>query len=120
MNIAKKSRLTHDYTRHIDDIPGTRSQRIQVKGEKLLVAKKKARCMFIATAAHTGINLDWQPDDFMTFDNFYLLCSTHGAQFQIEDGFCISGPCKGQELKAIPFELVDGQVVLLDQEPEST
>ena len=106
---------------HIDDIPEREARGFEVKGEKLLVAKKKGQVhVYRNSCPHTGINLDWQPDDFMTFDNFYLLCSTHGAQFQIEDGFCISGPCKGQELKAIPFELVDGQVVLLDQEPEST
>jgi len=106
---------------HIDDIPEREARGFEVKGEKLLVAKKKGRVhVYRNSCPHTGINLDWQPDDFMTFDNFYLLCSTHGAQFQIEDGYCIAGPCKGQELKAIPFEVVNGQVILVDQEPEST
>ncbi len=98
---------------HIDDLPERDARGFEVEGQKLLIIKKKGVVhLYRNSCPHTGINLDWQPDDFMSFDKFYIQCSTHGAQFQIEDGFCVLGPCKGQALKTVPFQVIDGEVVL--------
>lgn len=40
-------------------------------------------------------------DEFFTPDGTLLYCSNHAAEFQIEDGFCVSGPCEGESLKAV-------------------
>jgi nitrite reductase/ring-hydroxylating ferredoxin subunit len=61
---------------------------------------------------HIGTPLDFLPDRFLTRDGRHLLCSTHGALFEIATGFCIHGPCKGQSLRALPVAVRDGQVVL--------
>lgn len=103
---------------HVDDIPEMGARGFAVDGEKLLVAKKGGQVhLYRNSCPHTGVNLDWQPDDFMSFDQLFLQCSTHGALFQIEDGYCVSGPCQGRSLTAVGFKLVDGQVML--PEPES-
>lgn len=51
---------------------------------------------------HTGVNLEWLPDQFLDDTQQYLVCSTHGALFQIEDGHCVAGPCAGESLQDIP------------------
>src|SRR6185436_3691388 len=42
---------------------------------------------------HRGTPLDLRPDDFLDRDGRHLVCSTHGALFRREDGYCIAGPC---------------------------
>ena len=58
--------------------------------------------------------LDWVPDRFMSEDGSYIMCATHGALFEIEDGDCIAGPCAGDRLTDVPVTVApDGRVVLL-------
>ena len=62
---------------------------------------------------HVATPLNWADGSFMTLDRKYILCDTHGAEFQIEDGHCISGPCIGDKLTPLTVELRDGEVVLV-------
>lgn len=50
---------------------------------------------------HQGTPLETFPDKFLNEDGSLLICSTHGARFRVEDGFCISGPCKGARLRRL-------------------
>lgn len=59
---------------------------------------------------HIGTPLDFLPDQFLTKERDYILCSTHGALFQIEDGRCVSGPCAGDALRPIAAAIEDGQI----------
>lgn len=61
---------------------------------------------------HAGAPLNWNINRFLTYDNEFLLCSLHGAMFEIETGYCVDGPCKGDRLAAVPFEIVDGKIVI--------
>ena len=61
---------------------------------------------------HIGTPLDFLPDRFLTADGRHLLCSTHGALFEIATGLCIHGPCRGQSLRPVTVTVRDGQVVL--------
>jgi nitrite reductase/ring-hydroxylating ferredoxin subunit len=47
---------------------------------------------------HQGTPLETFPDKFLNSDGSMLICSTHGARFRVEDGLCVSGPCKGERL----------------------
>jgi nitrite reductase/ring-hydroxylating ferredoxin subunit len=62
---------------------------------------------------HVATPLNWANNSFMTLDRKYILCDTHGAEFQIEDGHCISGPCIGDRLAPIKVELRGDEVVLV-------
>jgi nitrite reductase/ring-hydroxylating ferredoxin subunit len=62
---------------------------------------------------HKGTTLDFMPDQFLTRDRRHLLCSTHGALFEISTGLCIYGPCHGRSLKALPVAVREGRVVLV-------
>jgi nitrite reductase/ring-hydroxylating ferredoxin subunit len=44
-----------------------------------------------------------------------LRCEAHGATFDLLDGSCDRGPCKGETLARIPFELIDGAVRIQKQ-----
>lgn len=61
---------------------------------------------------HAGAPLNWNTNQFLTYDNQFLLCSLHGAIFEIETGNCIDGPCKGDRLTAVPFEIADGNIIV--------
>lgn len=60
---------------------------------------------------HSGVNLEWLPDQFLDSSSQYIQCSVHGAMFRIEDGWCVRGPCAGDALMAIPVYLQGDKVV---------
>ena len=63
---------------------------------------------------HLGVPLNWQPDDFMSLEGTHIQCATHGALFNLEDGYCIAGPCAGQSLTALNIKIeADGKVYLV-------
>lgn len=59
---------------------------------------------------HQGLTLNWQPGHFLSADGAWLECINHGALFQIEDGHCIYGPCRGQRLSALALEVDEAGV----------
>lgn len=52
---------------------------------------------------HQGTPLETFPDKFLNADGSLLICTTHGARFRVEDGVCVSGPCKGDKLRRFSF-----------------
>ncbi len=70
---------------------------------------------YVNSCPHLGTPLNWQDDRFISDHSGLILCATHGAQFEIADGACVSGPCAGQALKAVPVVLdAEGRVVLIE------
>jgi len=59
---------------------------------------------------HTGTPLDIQPGKFLDRAKAHILCTTHGALFNIDDGLCIAGPCVDDHLTPIATEVRDGAV----------
>jgi nitrite reductase/ring-hydroxylating ferredoxin subunit len=102
----------------LEDIPdgqargfvrGSGSARLAV-----LVARRGARIFaYRNECPHAFVPLDWSADKFMSWDGTNLQCATHGAQFRVEDGLCVLGPCRGQRLRPIAARIdADGQLVL--------
>jgi nitrite reductase/ring-hydroxylating ferredoxin subunit len=60
---------------------------------------------------HAGRRLDWAPGKFL-ISRGMLVCAAHGASFNIDNGECIGGPCRGESLRAVPVRVEDGDVVL--------
>jgi nitrite reductase/ring-hydroxylating ferredoxin subunit len=67
---------------------------------------------YVNSCPHVGTPLDMAGDDFLTTDGSRFLCHTHGAQFRIEDGLCVAGPCQGKRLKPVGLRVVDGFIEL--------
>ncbi len=65
---------------------------------------------YVNSCPHRGTPLDLLPDRFRDDSGRFLVCSTHGARFRIEDGFCVAGPCVGAALAPVPVAVRDGWV----------
>lgn len=63
---------------------------------------------YVNSCPHLGVPLDWRPDRFLTADGARIMCATHGAEFRIDDGECVHGPCLGDRLEAVMIEIKDG------------
>lgn len=63
---------------------------------------------------HTGAPMEWEPDQFLDYTGTLIQCGIHGAQFRIDDGYCISGPCARQSLQRITVIEKDGWLIALE------
>jgi nitrite reductase/ring-hydroxylating ferredoxin subunit len=59
---------------------------------------------------HAGHPLNYKPDSFLTRDGTRIICTSHGALYEIDSGVCVAGPCPGKKLRAITVEVRDGQI----------
>jgi len=78
----------------------------------LVVHKDGVVCAYVNSCPHQGTPLETFPDKFLNEDGSLLVCSTHGARFRVENGYCVSGPCEGKSLPAVGCDVVDGAVVI--------
>ena len=68
-----------------------------VRGEDETLAAYENHC------PHAGGPLNQFPDRFFSRDQRHLLCTRHGAKFDIQDGTCVHGPCVGMRLNSLPI-----------------
>ena len=73
---------------------------------------------YVNRCPHAGHELNLMPDDFLTRAGDLIMCRSHGAQFRIDDGLCVFGPCPGAQLQAVSLEIVDGCVIASAQDLE--
>ena len=84
---------------------------LDAKTVELFVVRRNNRYFaYFNHCPHTGVNLNWQPDQFFDFENRFIQCATHGALFQVEDGLCIRGPCAGAKLQSIPVNINNDRI----------
>lgn len=65
---------------------------------------------YLNRCPHTGIALEHQENQFLSWDKGHIQCAMHGALFNIGNGRCIWGPCRGQSLQSLPLQIVDDQI----------
>ncbi len=65
---------------------------------------------YLNRCAHVPIELDWAEGEFFESSGLYLMCSTHGAIYVPESGFCAGGPCRGGRLHPIAIIERDAQI----------
>jgi nitrite reductase/ring-hydroxylating ferredoxin subunit len=61
---------------------------------------------------HAGRRLDWAPGKFLRNKDGQLVCAVHGASFELRQGECVAGPCRGSSLRAVAVVVRDGAVWL--------
>jgi nitrite reductase/ring-hydroxylating ferredoxin subunit len=77
----------------------------------LLAVRQGAQVfVYVNSCPHIGTPLDWTPNRFLSVDGRRIVCATHGAEFRIADGLCVTGPCRGDRLEAVPAEIRNGTV----------
>ncbi|WP_119393375.1 Rieske (2Fe-2S) protein [Salinibius halmophilus] len=62
---------------------------------------------------HLGVNLEFQENQFLDSQGAHIICSTHGALFEIATGECIFGPCSGDYLEAIEFDWLNPSTITI-------
>jgi nitrite reductase/ring-hydroxylating ferredoxin subunit len=68
-----------------------------------------------------GSPLAWRKDQYLNAARSHIVCSGHGALFEIATGVCTLGPCVGDRLKPIENSIDPlGQVHLHFNTPETT
>lgn len=67
---------------------------------------------YLNQCRHLPIPLDSGSRQFFAFGE--LQCATHGARYRLRDGLCVSGPCRGASLFALPVEITSGLVFVHD------
>lgn len=97
---------------HIDELAEDSCREFALDSNRRGFAVRKDGRLYLYEnrCPHLGIELNWQEHTFLDPDCVLIQCSTHGALFQIENGRCVSGPCLGESLVPIPFEISDGFV----------
>ena len=61
---------------------------------------------------HAGRRLDYAPGKFLRTKRGELMCAVHGATFELPEGLCVAGPCRGECLRAVTVR-VEGERVRL-------
>lgn len=72
---------------------------------------------YVNFCPHAGFPLNWTPDGFLSPEVPLILCSMHGALFEIETGTCVAGPCDGKALRPLRVHVTRGYVLLADDVP---
>ncbi len=60
---------------------------------------------YVNVCPHAGTPLNMEEGRFMEKSGKYLMCHTHGALFQLDDGLCVAGPCNGARLQAVAIKV---------------
>jgi nitrite reductase/ring-hydroxylating ferredoxin subunit len=98
----------------IEDIPdgGAKGFRAAPGGFTGLMAVRRGETVFVYvnSCPHIGTPLDWTPDRFMSVDGRHIICATHGAEFAVENGECLKGPCRGDFLEPVVTQIKDGAI----------
>jgi nitrite reductase/ring-hydroxylating ferredoxin subunit len=68
--------------------------------------------IYVNACPHLGVSLDWAPDRFLSSDGSHIVCSTHGAAFDILTGHCLRGPCAGDSLESVAFWIENGDIII--------
>ena len=68
---------------------------------------------YVNSCPHMRLPLELFPHRFLDEKGEQLVCSTHGARFNVSDGECTSGPCRGDMLRPVEL-IVQGQKIFFD------
>lgn len=78
--------------------------------EVVVVRTKDALRAYVNSCPHQSTPLETFPEKFLNEDGMLFVCSTHGARFRVEDGYCVSGPCEGKSLISIALDVMNGSI----------
>jgi nitrite reductase/ring-hydroxylating ferredoxin subunit len=102
-----------NFTCHINEIPEQGCKEFKL-AENYFFAVKSAGVItvYYNSCPHLGLPLQWQQDQFLNHDKSLIICSTHGALFEIDTGLCIAGPCQNQSLKMADFYIKNDRLYI--------
>lgn len=84
--------------------------------EMFVVRAENGIFAYVNACPHAFTTLETFDDRFLTRAQDQILCTTHGALFDLEDGFCTSGPCAGKNLVPLTLKFEGEKIKLGPQE----
>lgn len=75
----------------------------------LVLMHEDAVAVYLDLCPHNKVVLS-DTGKYLTEDGSHLKCEAHGATFTLHDGACDRGPCAGDTLAKIPFEVNEQSV----------
>ena len=78
----------------------------------MVIRRRGELFVYVNSCPHVGAPLDLRPGQFLNVERSHIICTTHGALFRINDGYCVSGPCAGAHLIALDHEVRAGEVFI--------
>jgi nitrite reductase/ring-hydroxylating ferredoxin subunit len=100
----------------IDDIPDGQARGFSAPDtshHSLFAVRRGSRTfVYVNQCPHAGAELEYAQDRFLSSDGRRIICFAHNAQFAVETGNCVGGPCAGQALEAVPVKIVNGSVMI--------
>ncbi|WP_232476031.1 Rieske (2Fe-2S) protein [Flavisphingomonas formosensis] len=76
-----------------------------------LIARRGERLFgFVDRCPHAAVPLTRSATDD-PIDNGLIQCCWHGARFEMESGYCVSGPCQGRSLSPWPIAVKGDRIV---------
>lgn len=65
---------------------------------------------YVNRCVHVPTELDWVPGQFLDREQRFIVCATHGAEYEPADGRCVGGPCGRGRLTRVEVREGDGRV----------
>lgn len=100
----------------IDEIPDGEARGFAPsdKAHRSLFAVRRGQraYVYVNECPHAGAELEYAQDRFLSADRERIVCFAHNAQFAVESGQCVAGPCTGQALRPVPATIVNGLVMI--------
>ena len=95
--------------------PDSRGFTIKIKRQNtdiFIVRKGDQVYGYKNSCPHAEAPLEWNPDQFLDEKNEKIVCAMHGAEFSIEEGECLTGPCNGVGLTTINLTIIEGDIFI--------
>jgi len=86
----------------------------------MVIRKTDDVFVYINSCPHIGSPLDIKAGQFLNQDKSHIICTTHGALFRIDDGYCVFGPCADASLTALESSLQEGEIFITLPERNDT
>lgn len=102
----------------LEDIPEGEAKGFDPLGEgedSIFVVRRSGNLVaYRDICPHYGSTaLPWRKDAYLDASGKEIICSAHGARFDIASGLCLGGPCLGESLSSLPLKMGSGGEVMV-------
>lgn len=97
----------------MEELTDGSAKRFMLSGRDLIVIRIKGKLFaYRNECPHMNLPLTNRSKGIFDKDQGRLVCMQHAAEFDIENGFCVKGPCQGMELESVNIETNNGKLFL--------
>ena len=104
---------------HLDDIPEGAARGFDLKGEgrdSVFVVRKAGEVFAYRDACphyQGATSLPWRKNAYLGASRQFIVCAAHGAEFEIDTGLCVHGPCLGESLTNVRIHMSEDRSIFM-------